>query len=103
MRTSIIKSVLILIGTFLFQLQNLIAQVPTNIPGGKPEPVPFTPVNILVFIIIPLGLLVFYIWWLRQNRKKAEEEIAKANEKAEEEKAKANEKAEEEKAKEKEK
>ncbi len=58
----------------LFQLQYLAAQVPTHLPGGKPEPVPITLVNILIFIVVPLGLLVFYIWWLRQNRKKADEE-----------------------------
>ncbi len=57
----------------LFQLQYLAAQVPTHLPGKKPEPVPITPVNIIILILIPLGLLFFYIWWLRQNRKKAEE------------------------------
>jgi membrane protein DedA with SNARE-associated domain len=60
----------------VFQLQYLSAQVPTHLPGKKPEPVPMTPVNIIILILIPLGLLVFYIWWLRQNRKKAEEKRA---------------------------
>jgi len=80
MRTNRIKAVAILIGTFLFQLQYLAAQVPTNIPGGKPEPVPITLANILVFIVVPLGLLVFYIWWLRQNRRKAAEKKEKEKE-----------------------
>jgi hypothetical protein len=62
----------------VFQWQYLAAQVPTNIPGGEPKPVPITFVNILVFIVIPLGLLVFYIWWLRQNRKKAAEKKEKS-------------------------
>ncbi len=70
--------------TVVMQVQNLVAQVPTNIPGGKPEPVPFTPANIIVFILIPLGLLVFYIWWLRQNRKKAAEQKEKEKEKEKE-------------------
>ena len=61
----------------VMHVQNLVGQVPTNIPGGKPEPVPVTLANIIVFILIPLGLLVFYIWWLKQNRKKAAEEREK--------------------------
>ena len=72
MRKNGTKIVVWLVALF-FQLQYLAAQVPTHLPGKKPEPVPITPVNILIFIVIPLGLLVFYIWWLRQNRKKAAE------------------------------
>ena len=72
---------MILIGTFIFQLQYLAAQVPTHLPGKDPEPVPFTLANIIVFILIPVGLLVFYIWWLKQNRKKAAEEREKDKEK----------------------
>ena len=68
------KELFIWLVALFFQLQYLAAQAPTHLPGKKPEPVPVTPANILVFIVIPLGLLVFYIWWLRQNRKKAQKE-----------------------------
>jgi membrane protein DedA with SNARE-associated domain len=65
------------LAVLVFQLQYLAAQVPTHLPGKKPEPVPMTAVNIIILIVVPLGLLVFYIWWLRQNRKRAEKEMEK--------------------------
>jgi len=60
-------------GGYLFFIQDIAAQVPTHLPAGDPEPVPFTLPNIIIFIIIPLGLLIFYVWWLRQRKKKQEE------------------------------
>jgi hypothetical protein len=66
--------IVVWLAVLLFQLQYLAAQTPTHLPGREPEPVPITFVNVLVFVVIPLGLLVFYVWWLRQNRKKAAQE-----------------------------
>lgn len=59
--------------------QQLSAQGPTSLPGGKPEPVPFTLPNILIFIVAPVLLFIFYIWWLKQKRKEREEELQKKN------------------------
>ncbi len=65
----------------LSTVDELAAQVPSNLPAGDPEPLPFTPVNIIIYIVLPVALFVFYIWWLKQRKKKREEEL---REKAEE-------------------
>lgn len=69
---------------FLFLMisfpQQLSAQGPTNIPTGEPEPVPFTLPNILIFIVAPVLLFIFYIWWLKQKRKEREAELERKNE-----------------------
>jgi hypothetical protein len=64
----------------LFTLQSVAAQGPTSIPTGEPEPVPFTLPNILIFIVAPVLLFIFYIWWLKQKRKEREEELRKKRE-----------------------
>jgi len=51
------------------------AQSPTHYPTGK-DPVVFTPVNILVYIVFPLLLLVFLILSRRRKKKKDSEERA---------------------------
>ena len=45
------------------------AQTPTHYPTGK-NPVEFTPVNILVYIVFPLLLFVFVILSRRKKKKK---------------------------------
>jgi hypothetical protein len=64
----------------LLGLQQVAAQGPTSIPTGEPEPVPFTLPNILIFIVAPVLLFIFYIWWLKQKRKEREEELQKKRE-----------------------
>ncbi|MFW5644941.1 MAG: hypothetical protein ACOCZL_03430 [Bacteroidota bacterium] len=49
------------------------AQLPTHYPTGD-EKVAFNLINILIFFIVPVLLLVFYIYWLRAKRKKREKE-----------------------------
>lgn len=45
----------------------LLAQVPQDIPVDS-KPVDFNnPWNYIVYIVIPILLLIFYIWW-RKNR-----------------------------------
>jgi hypothetical protein len=61
-------------------VQHAVAQGPTSIPTGEPEPVPFTLPNILIFIVAPVLLFIFYIWWLKQKRKEREEELRKKRE-----------------------
>ena len=65
--------------TFL-SLQNVVAQGPTSIPTGEPEPVPITLPNILIFFVAPVLLFIFYIWWLKKKRKEREEELQKKRE-----------------------
>jgi len=45
------------------------AQTPTHYPTGK-NPVEFTPVNILVYIVFPLLLFAFVILSRRRKKKK---------------------------------
>ncbi|HKK64199.1 MAG TPA: hypothetical protein VJ951_16655 [Bacteroidales bacterium] len=49
-------------------------QGPTHLPVKEPEPVSMTWQNILFYIVLPIGLFIFYIWWLRQKRKGQEDE-----------------------------
>jgi hypothetical protein len=48
------------------------AQTPTHYPTGK-DPVVFTPVNILVYIVFPLLLFAFVIVSRRRKKKKTSE------------------------------
>jgi len=41
----------------LSTVDELAAQVPSNLPAGDPEPLPFTPVNIIIYIVLPVALL----------------------------------------------
>lgn len=71
----IIRSISALSVFLLYSLQQVAAQGPTSIPTGEPEPVPFTLPNILIFIVAPVLLFIFYIWWLKKKRKEREEEL----------------------------
>lgn len=51
---------------------NLYSQGPTSIDTSKPEKVPFTLPNILIFIVLPAILFIFYLWWIRQKKKEYE-------------------------------
>ena len=44
----------VLLALLIFALPDLKAQGPSNLPGGTPEPLPFTFTNILIFIVIPV-------------------------------------------------
>lgn len=70
-----ILSIQIVFVILFTQLKQLAAQVPSNLPAGDPEPLPFTPVNIVIYIVLPVALFIFYIWWLKQRKKKREEEL----------------------------
>ncbi|MEX0987407.1 MAG: hypothetical protein WD052_08020 [Bacteroidales bacterium] len=72
MKKQLVRYILLTL-VLLQQFGYAVSQVPTHIDGKKPVAVPFTLPNILIFIVIPLGLLVFYIWWLKQNKKKQAE------------------------------
>lgn len=56
----------------------LLAQRPTHVPGPQ-GPVRFfeTPANIIMYIVLPLAILVFYLmWqkWLRKNQRDKDKE-----------------------------
>jgi len=56
-------------------------QVPTHVPGHESDPVVFSFTNILIFIVLPVALFIFYIWW---ERKKAIERNEKQKHKIQE-------------------
>jgi uncharacterized membrane protein len=60
----------------LIPFMNLIAQSPTHYPTGK-DPIDFTPINIFVFIIVPILFVIIYLWWrsakIKERKKKMEE------------------------------
>ncbi len=58
---------------FVISTHDLIAQSPTNIPRQESEPVKFFDSweNLVIYIIIPLGIIIlYYIWKKRSLNKK---------------------------------
>lgn len=49
--------------------QDILAQTPTHYPTGN-DPVRWTPVNIIVYIVIPVALVVIWIVLRRRKTKK---------------------------------
>ena len=49
-----------------------LAQTPTHYPTGT-DPVDFTPVNIIVFIVVPVLMVLVYFWYRRYIHKKNSE------------------------------
>jgi len=49
--------------------QGILAQTPTHYPTGN-DPVRWTPVNIIVYIVIPVALVVIWIVLRRRKTKK---------------------------------
>ncbi len=45
------------------------AQAPSGIPTGKPEPFELNLANIIVFIVLPVLIVILYIYWRRKKRK----------------------------------
>lgn len=56
--------------TFLLLVTAVVmAQVPSGIPSGTPEPLELTLTNIIVFIVLPVIIVILYIYWRRKKRK----------------------------------
>ncbi|MCF8225328.1 MAG: hypothetical protein K9J30_05575 [Bacteroidales bacterium] len=70
-----LKKLYFTISLLAIQLTNILAQGPTGIPRKQSEPLPLTLPNILFFFVLPLGLLVFYIWWLKKKRRERDNRI----------------------------
>lgn len=45
------------------------AQAPGHVPYGKPEPVVFTPLNIVLLIVLPI-LMAFVYFYYKKNKRK---------------------------------
>ncbi|MCK3684972.1 hypothetical protein [Maribellus sp. YY47] len=59
-----------LLTAFLLVAIQSMAQAPSGVPYGQPEPLEFDLVNIIVFIIVPALIILLYIGFKRKNRKK---------------------------------
>lgn len=46
------------------------AQAPGHVPYGKPEPVEFTTLNIVLLIILPILLFIVYFFFRKKKKKK---------------------------------
>ena len=53
----------------IFAIQSM-AQAPSGVPYGQPEPLEFDLVNVIVFIVVPVLIIFLYIWFKRKNRKR---------------------------------
>lgn len=55
---------------FVLAALQSVAQAPSGVPYGQPEPLELNLFNIIVFIVLPLVLIVIYIGFKRKKRKK---------------------------------
>lgn len=55
--------------TFIFSSIIAGAQIPDLIPSGETEPLELTLFNIILYIVIPIAMLLFYIWYRKSKRK----------------------------------
>lgn len=55
---------------FIFVTVVANAQIPDIIPSGEPEPIELTLFNITLYIVVPILLLVFFLWYRKSKRKK---------------------------------
>ncbi|WP_319481071.1 hypothetical protein [uncultured Draconibacterium sp.] len=53
----------------LFVAALAMAQAPSGIPTGKAEPLELNLTNIIVFIVLPVLIIILYIYWRRKKRK----------------------------------
>ncbi len=62
--------------SFLFLiLWNIIyAQAPDVIPYSETEPVKFTPINIIIYIVIPAIIVIGFLFYRRKKRDKEKEQ-----------------------------
>lgn len=67
------RHILVFLMTILVSVQELIAQQPTHYPSGG-EPVRWTPINIIVYIVIPVVLIVVWIVMRSRKTKKKQED-----------------------------
>ncbi len=56
--------------TFLFTAIVAHAQIPDFLPSGDTEPLELTTFNIVLYIVIPVALFIFYLWYRKSKRKK---------------------------------
>ncbi len=55
--------------TFLLFISALaIAQAPSGVPYGKSEPLELNLANIIIFIVLPVLVVILYIYWRRKKR-----------------------------------
>lgn len=62
------STILVVLTGFIFLTSK--AQSPFLIPSGDPEPVEFTPLNIIIYIVLPVLIGIIYIWYRKSKRKK---------------------------------
>nr|WP_319570712.1 hypothetical protein [uncultured Draconibacterium sp.] len=53
----------------LFVTAFAMAQAPSGIPTGKPDPLELNLTNIIVYIVLPVVIVALYIYWRRKKRK----------------------------------
>lgn len=67
------KQVIVFLLTVLVSVEGLLAQTPTHYPTGD-HPVRWTPINIIVYVVIPVILIAGWIIMRRRKTKKKSEE-----------------------------
>lgn len=76
------KWILMVAGLFA-AIPGVFAQTPTHYPTGK-NPQPFTFWNVFFYIVIPVILVIAWIWIRRYQAKRAKNETGEDNGKAQE-------------------
>ncbi|GAB1450135.1 hypothetical protein MASR2M47_01910 [Draconibacterium sp.] len=61
------KTVLQIIILFSGNVAN--AQIPYLLPSGETEPLELTPFNIILYMVVPILMFIFYFWYRKSKRK----------------------------------
>jgi membrane protein DedA with SNARE-associated domain len=54
---------------FLFTAIFAGAQIPDLIPSGETEPIELTPLNIIIYFVLPIVIFLIYFWYRKSKRK----------------------------------
>ena len=45
------------------------AQIPDLLPSGDTEPIELTPLNIVIYFVLPIIIFIIYFWYRKSKRK----------------------------------
>ena len=46
------------------------AQIPDLLPSGETEPIELTPLNIVIYLVLPVVIFIIYFWYRKSKRNK---------------------------------
>ncbi len=68
-RIKILRNFAVVVLMMVLWLPSL-AQAPGGVPYGEPKPVEFDLFNTIILIVLPVLLIIFFIWYRKRRNKK---------------------------------